>query len=136
MLLVPVWHVSLVKHCLVAAGSHHGSVRNLWRKVSVSVPKTAHPKPVLVLLIDIGRRHTDGAVVRVVLWVDQVLNDIHPTHGAAVGQICPYPGFYVPIESLHHGRRLFALTGKVLDTVAFHQGLKVRVEEFLTLVGL
>ena len=82
---------------------------------------------VLVLLLDIGRRHADGAVALVVLGVDHIMNDIHPTHGAAIRQKCPYPGFDGPIKSLHHGRLLFALTGKVLDTVSFHQNLKLLV---------
>ena len=120
----------------MAAGPHHGSLRNVRFKVGVSVPKMAHPETVLVLFLDIGRRHADGAVARVVVGVNQVLDDFYPAHGAAVRQICPYPGLDSPIKSLHHGRILFALTGKVLDTDAFHQGLEVRVEELLALVGL
>ena len=119
----------------MAAGSHHGCVRNLRLKVSVSFLKRAHPETVLVLLLDTGLRHVDKAVTRVVVGVDQVLDDIHSTHGAAVRQICPYPCFDGLMESFHHGRLLFALTVKVLDTVAFHQRLEVRVEEFLDLVG-
>ena len=124
------------QNCLVAAGPHHGSLRNFEFKVGVSVPKKANLETVLVLLLDIGRRHADEAVARVVVGVNQVLDDIHPTHGAAVLQICPYPGLDIPIKSLHQGRLLLAFTGKVLNTVAFHQSLKVRVEEFLALVGL
>ena len=120
----------------MAVGSHYGYDRNIRLKVSVSVPKTAQPKTIFVILLDIARRHGDGAVARVVVGVDQLLDDIHPTHGAAVRQICPYPGFDGPIESLRFGRLLFAFTVKVLNTVACHQGLKVRVEEFVTLVGL
>ena len=71
-----------------------------------------------------------------VVKVYQVLDDIHPTHGATIRQICPYPGLDGLIESLYHGRLLFAFTGKVLNTVAFNQGLTVRVEEFLTFVSL
>ena len=136
MLLGPVSHVAFVKKCLVAAGSHNSSLPNLRFKVGVSVPKKAHPETVFVFLLDIGRGHADGAVARCVVGVNQVLNDIYPAHGAAVRQICPYPGLDGLIKSLHHGRLLFAFTGKMLDTMAFHQGLEVRVEEFLTLVGL
>ena len=104
--------------------------------VSVSVSEQAHLKTVLVIFFDIGRRYADGAVARVVVGVNQVLDDIHPAHGAAVRQICPYPGFDGAVESLYHGRFLLAFSGKVLNTVAFHQGLEVRVEEFFALVGL
>ena len=104
--------------------------------MGVSVPKEAHPESVLVLLLDIGQRHADGAVARVVVGVHQVLDDIHQTHGATVRQICPYPGLDGAVKSLHHGRLLLDLTGKVLNTVALHQGLKVRVKEHLALVGL
>ena len=104
--------------------------------MGVAVPKKVHPETVFVLLLNINRQHADGAVPRVFLGVNQVLDDIYPAHGAAVRQICPYPGLDSPIKSLHHGRLLFALTGKVLDTVAFHQGLEVRVEELLVLVGV
>ena len=136
MLLGPVWHVALIKNCLVAAGPHHGSLRNLQFKVGVSVPKNAHPETVLVFLLDIGRRHADGAVARVVVLVNQVLDDIYPAHGAVVRQICPYFGLESPIKSRYYGHLLFAFTGKVLNTVAFNQGLEVRVDEFLALVGL
>ena len=104
--------------------------------VGVSVPKKSHPETVLVLLFDIGRRPADGAVARVVLGVNQVLDDVYPAHGASVRQIYQYPGLDGLIESLYHGRLLVALTDKVLDTVAFHQGLEVRVEEFFAFVGL
>ena len=80
--------------------------------------------------------NADGAVARVVVGVHQVLDDIHPTHGAAVRQICPYPGHYGGVKSLHHGRLLLALTGKVLNTVLLHQGLKIRVKELLAFVRL
>ena len=91
---------------------------------------------VLVLLLDKGRPHTDGAVVRVVVLVHQILDDVHQSHGAAVRQICPYPNFNGAVKSLHHGRLLLAFTGKVLDTVELHQSLKVRVTELLSLLGL
>ena len=120
----------------MAAGPHYGSLRNLKFKMGVSVPKKAHPETVIVLFLDIGRRHAYGAVARVFVGVNQVLDDIYSAHGAGVRQICPYSGLDGPIESLHHGSFLFALTGKVLDTVTFHQGLEVRVEEFFSLVGL
>ena len=136
VLLGPVWHVSLVKNCLVAAGPHHCSLQNLKFKFGVSVPEEAHPESFLILLLDIGRRHADGAVARVVVGVHQVLDEVHPTHGAALRQICPYPGFDGAVKSLHHGCLLLAFTGKVLDTVALHQGLKVRVKKLLALVGL
>ena len=125
MLLGLVWHVALIKNCLVAAGPHHSFLRN-WRfKVSVSVSEQAHPKTVLILFFDIGRSHADGAVARVVVGVNQVLDDIHPAHGPAVGQIYPYPGLDGLVESLYHGRLLLALTRKVLNTVALNQGLEV-----------
>ena len=136
MLLGPDYHVALIKNCIVASGPHHGSLRNLRFKVDVFVPKKAHSETVLVFLLDIGRRHADGAVARVVVGVNQVLDVIYPAHGTAVRQICPYPGLDSPIKSLHNGRLLFALNGKVLDTVALYLGLEVRVEEFLALVGL
>ena len=44
-----------------------------------------------------------------------------------------YLGLNGMIESLHHGCLLIALTGKVLDTVAFHQGQEVLVKNFLPL---
>ena len=136
MLLGLVWHVALVKKSFVAAGQHHGSLRN-WRfKVSVSVSEKANPETVFVCLLEIGRNHADGAVARVVLGVTQVLDDIHPAHGTAVRQICPYPGLDGSVKSLYNGRLLLALTGKVMDTVALHQGLEVRVEELLAFVGL
>ena len=71
-----------------------------------------------------------------VVGVNQVLDDIHPAHSAAVRKICPYPGLDGSIESLYHGRLLLALSGKVLDTVALYQGLEVRVKELLAFVGL
>ena len=71
-----------------------------------------------------------------VVGVYQVLDNIHPTQGAAVRKICSYPSLDGAIESLHHNRLLFAFTGKVLYTVAFHQSLEVRVEELFVLVGL
>ena len=120
VLLGPVWHVSLIKNCLITAGPHHSSLRNLRFKVGVSIPDKAHPESVLVLLLEIGRRHADKAVARVVIGVYQVLDDIHPTKGAAVRQICPYPGLEGAVKSLHHGRLLHALTGKVLNTVALN----------------
>ena len=97
-------------------------------KLGVSVPVQTHQKTVLVLLLDIGRHHADIAVARVVVGVHLVLDDIHPTHGAAVGQICLYPGLDGAIKSLYYGRLMHALTGKVLNTVALHQALKVRVK--------
>ena len=84
MLLGQVWLVALVKNCLVAAGPYHGSLRKLKFKISVSVSEEAHPETVLVLLLDIGRSHAVGAVTRVVVGVNQVLDDIHPAHSAAV----------------------------------------------------
>ena len=96
----------------------------------------AHSTTVLVYFLDIGRRHADEAVARVIVGVNQVLDDIYPAHGAAVRQICQYPNLNGLIESLHYCRLLFALTGKVLDTKAFHQGLEVRVGELFALVGL
>ena len=62
VLLGPVWHVAFVKNCIVAAGPQHGSLRNLRFKVGVSLPKKADPDTVLIFLLDIGRRHADGAV--------------------------------------------------------------------------
>ena len=136
MLVGPVWHVAFVTNFLVAAGPHHGSLLNLRFKVGVSVPKTSHLETVLVLFLAIGRRHADGLVAQVVVRVNQVLVNIYQSHGAAVRQIYPYPNLDGPIESLQNGRLLFPLTSKGLDTLAFHQGLEVRVEEFLAFVGL
>ena len=54
----------------MAAGPHYGSLKN-WRfKVSVFVSKEAHSETVLVVLLDIGRSHADGAVARVVVGVN------------------------------------------------------------------
>ena len=74
---------------------------------------------------DIGRSHADGAVARVVVGVNQVLDDIHPAHGPAVREICPYPGYDGAVESLYYGRLLLAFTGKVLNTMALHKGLEI-----------
>ena len=120
----------------MAGGSNNGLLRNLRFKVSVSVPKEANPETVFIVLPDIGRSHADVAVAQVVVGIKQVLVDIYPAHGVAVRRICPYLAFDNPIESLSQGRLLFALTGKVLDTNAFHQGLEVRVDEYIALVGL
>ena len=136
MLLGPVWHVAIVKNFIVAAGPHHSSLRNLRFKVCVSVPEEAHPESIHLLPLDIGRRHADGAVARVVVGVDQVLDYIHLTHGATVRQMCPYSGLDGAVKSLHYGRLLLALIAKLLNTVALRQGLKVRVKELLALVGL
>ena len=95
-----------------------------WRfNVSVSVSEEAHSETVLVLLLDSGRSDADGAVARVVVCVNHVVDVINPAHG--VRQICPYPALDGSVESLFRNCRLLALTGKVLDTVALHQGLKV-----------
>ena len=83
--------------------------------------------------MDIGRSHADGGVARVDVGVNQVLDDIHPAHGAAVRQIFSSPGLDGSVKSLYNGRLLFALTGKVLDTVALHQDLEVRVDDYLHL---
>ena len=120
----------------MAVGPRHGSLRNLRFKVSVSVSEEAHPETVLVIFLDISRSHADGAVARVVVNVNQVLDDIHPPHGAAVRQLCPYPGLDTAVESLYHGHILLALTGKVLNTMALHQGLKIRIDELLAIVDL
>ena len=95
----------------MVAGSDHGSVRNLRFKVGVSVLKKVQPETVFVLLY-INRHHADGAVARMVVGVHQVLDNIYPAHGAGVRQICSYPHLDGSIESLYHGRFLFALTGK------------------------
>ena len=84
MLLGPIWHVALVKNCLMAAGPHHGSFRNYRFNLSVSVSEKAHPETVFVLLLNIGRSHVDGTVSRMVVSVNKVLDDIHPAHGVAV----------------------------------------------------
>ena len=136
MLLGLVWHVALVKNCFVAAGPHYGSLRNLRFKISVFVSEETHLETVLVLLLDIGRSHADGAMARVVVGVNQVLNDIYPAYSAAVRQICPYPGLDNAVESLYHGRLLLALTSKVLDTMALHKGIDILVEKLLALVSV
>ena len=71
-----------------------------------------------------------------VVGVHQVLDDVHPTQGVTVRQICPYSGLDGAVKSLHHGRLFFAFTGIVLDTVALYLDLKVRVKELLAFVGL
>ena len=134
--LGPVWHVALVKNCLMAVAPHHGSLRNFWFKVGVSVPEEAQPNTVFVLLLDIGRRNADGAAAGVVVGINQVGNNIHPAHGAAVRQICSYFGLDCLFESLDHGRLLIAFTGKMLNTVAFHPVPKVRVDKRFALVGM
>ena len=75
-------------------------------------------------------------MARVVESINQVLHAMYPAHGAAVRQICPYSRLDGAVKSLDHGRLLLAFTGKMLDTVAFHQCLEVRVEELLAFVGL
>ena len=112
MLLGPVWHIALDKICLVAAGPHHSSLRNLRFNLGVSVPEEAHPESVLVLLQDIGRRHADGVVARVVVRVHQVLDDINPTHGATVRQICQYSGLDNAVKWLLYVRFLLGLMTK------------------------
>ena len=72
VLVGPVWYVTLIKNCLVAAWPHHGCLRILRFKVGISVCKKAQSETVLVLLLDIGRRHADGAVARVVVRGSQV----------------------------------------------------------------
>ena len=71
-----------------------------------------------------------------VVSFNQVLDDIHPAHSAAVRKICLYPGLDCAIEALQDGRLLLAYTGKVLDTAVLHKGQKFRVENLLALVGL
>ena len=90
MLLGPVWRVTLVKNCLVAAGPQHSSLQNLKLKVGVSVAKETHSETVFLCLLNIHRRHTYGAVARVVVNVNQILHDNHTAHGSSVQQICPY----------------------------------------------
>ena len=95
MLLGPIGHVALFKIRLVAAGTHYGFLRNWRLKVGVGVPVEAHPKADFVCLVDIGRRHADGAVARMVVCVHHFLDDIYLAHDASVRQICPYPGLMV-----------------------------------------
>ena len=64
----------------MGVGTHHSSLQKLRFKVGVSVPEAAHPESVLVRLLDIGWRHADGAVERMVVGVHQVLDAVHPTH--------------------------------------------------------
>ena len=109
----------------MAAGPQYGALRNLMFKVGVSVPEKSHQETVLGLLLDICRSDADEAVARVVVGVDQVLDDIHPAHGAYVRQIYPYPGLDGAVESLYHGRLLLALIGKVVDTMALHKSLTI-----------
>ena len=56
----------------------------------------------------------------VIVGVHQVLDDIYPANGAAVRQICPYPGLDSAVESLYHGVLLIAMTSKVLNLVTLH----------------
>ena len=79
--------------------------------MGIAVLEQAHRKAVFVFLMDIGWRHADEAVARVVVGVNQVLDDIYPPHGNAVNQICPYPSFDGLVESLYPGCLLLALTG-------------------------
>ena len=104
----------------MAAGLHLGSLWNLRFTVSVSVSKEAHPKSDIVLRLDIGRSHTDVAVARVVVRVNQVLIDIFPAHGAAGRQIYLYSDLDGAVEFLYHGRLLLALSSKVLNTMVLH----------------
>ena len=131
-----VWHVPFVKNGFVAVGPHHGSLQNLRFKVSVSLSEKSHQETVLVLFLDIGRRNADKPIAWVVLGINKVLDDIYPAHGASVRQICPYPGLDGEVKLLYHSCLFFALTDKMLNTVALHQGVEIRVEEFLALVGL
>ena len=75
-------------------------------------------------------------MARVIVCVNQVPNDIHLAHGAAVRQICQYPGLDGSVQSLDNGRLLLALTGKMLDTGAHYQSLKVRVKKILAFANL
>ena len=88
----------------MAANQHHCSLRNLRFKVNVSVSEYTDLESVIVLCLDIGRRYADGAKVRVVIEVYQVLDNLHSTHGAAVRQIFHYSGLDSAVKSLHHGR--------------------------------
>ena len=134
MLFGPVWNVALIKNCLVAADPHHSFLRNLRFKVGFS--EETHPKSVLDFSLHIDQRVADGAVVQVIVKVYQVLDDAHPTNGAAFRQICLYFGHDAAVKSLHYGRLVLAITGKDLNTVELHQGLKVRVKELLAFDGL
>lgn len=64
------------------------------------------------------------------------MNNTYSAPGAAVLQRWLYLRLDYMIKSPFHGRLLFTITIKVLDTVAFNQGLEIRVEEFLALVRL
>ena len=95
--------------------------------MGVYLRKKANPETVFVFILDIGRRHADEVVARVVSastmsWIMSAQSTVPRSVQ------CLYHSLNGPIESLHHGRRSFALTGKVLDIVAFHQSLEVRVE--------
>ena len=68
----------------MAAGPHHGFLRNLKFTLGVVVPDKAHPETVFVLHLDIGQRHADKAMARFGVAVNQVMNDIYLAHGAAV----------------------------------------------------
>ena len=91
----------------------------------IAVPVQAHPETVFVFLSDIGWRHADEAIARVVVGGNQTLDNIYLLHGAEVRQLCPYPGFDGSVELLHNGRLLLALIGQVLNTLAFHEGMEV-----------
>ena len=119
-----------MKNCLVAAGPHHGSLRNLRFKVSVSVPKKNPPRD--------GSRPFSGHRPTTCRW----------SGGASCFRCQPSPGWYLPSARCRYptnmsicwswwfdwialyGRQLFALTGKVLDSLAFHQGLEVCWKSF------
>ena len=66
--------------------------------MGVFVSEPANPETAHVRLLDIGRSHADGAVARVIVGVNQVLNDIHPAHGAAVRQIFLYHSLDAAVE--------------------------------------
>ena len=128
VLLNLVLHVALVKNCLVAASTHHSSLRNFRFKVCVFVSNEAHSETVLVYLLDIGRRHVDRAMERVVFGVNQIQNDIQIAHGTPVRQVYLYPARNSSIKLFYHGRVMLSFTRKVLDTVTIYKSLVVWVE--------
>ena len=91
--------------------SHYGFLQNLSLKVVVFVCEEAQSETVFSFQLDLSRRHADDAVARVVVSVNQVLNDIYLAHGAAVRLIYLYFGLDDSVKSLYHGRVLIAFTG-------------------------
>ena len=62
-----------------------------------------------------------------VVRIHKLVDDVNPAYRATVRQIGPDARIYGTIESLSHCRFLVALTSKVLDPVAPHQGSEIGI---------